>query len=157
MELPRDYPTHSELLAQARHAAAYAYAPYSGFAVGAAVLAADGSIFAGCNVENASLGLTICAERAAVCATVTGGHREIVAIAVSAPQAPLTLPCGACRQVLHEFRPRDWDMVVVLDDGAAGELVTLTQLLPRAFGPGQLDPQDASDEEAIIPGPEDAL
>src|ERR1700741_3390871 len=80
-----------------------AHAPYSNFQVGAAVATASGEIFGGCNVENASYGLTICAERAAVCAAVAAGHKEIVAVAVVTLGA--ASPCGACRQVLSEFGP----------------------------------------------------
>lgn len=128
-----------DLLARARVAAENAYAPYSGFAVGAAVLAADGSMYTGCNVENASLGLTICAERSALSAAVGAGHREIVAVAVSAPKSAGTTPCGACRQSLNEFRPSTSDLAVILDDGNSGHLVLLEELLPRAFGPRNLD------------------
>ena len=128
----------NELLARARAAASYAYAPYSEFPVGAAALAADGSIHTGCNVENASYGLTICAERAAVSAAVSAGHRQIVAVAVSAPKASHTTPCGACRQFLNEFRPASTDMAIILDDRDAGETVWLNDLLPRAFGPQNL-------------------
>lgn len=127
------------LLARARDAATRAYVPYSDFPVGAAALTADGSIVTGCNVENASYGLTSCGERSAVTALVGAGHREIVAIAVSAPKVPLTTPCGACRQVLNEFRPETQDMVVILDDRDAGDAIWLGDLLPRAFGPRNLD------------------
>jgi cytidine deaminase len=109
------------------------------FPVGAAALAADGSVHTGCNVENASYGLTICAERSAVTALIGAGQQEIVAIAVSAPKVPMTTPCGACRQVLNEFRPVATDMVVILDDRADGDAVWLGDLLPRAFGPRNLD------------------
>jgi cytidine deaminase len=129
-----------ELLVRARAAANQAYVPYSGFPVGAAALTADGSIYTGCNVENASYGLTICAERVALTAAVSSGHREIVAIAVSAPKVPRTTPCGACRQFLNEFRPALSDMVIVLDDDGSGEPVWLEELLPLAFGPRNLDP-----------------
>ncbi len=93
------------LLHQAWAAREKAYAPYSAFAVGAALLAADGRVFCGCNVENLSFGLTICAERAAVCAAVAAGVREFVAIAVVAESVEPVTPCGACRQVLAEFAP----------------------------------------------------
>ena len=135
-----------ELLARARAAANRAYVPYSQFPVGAAVLAADGSIHTGCNVENASYGLTICAERVALTGAVSCGHREIVAVAVSAPKVPRTTPCGACRQFLNEFRPASSDMVIILDDGDSGEPFLLEELLPQAFGPRNLDagpPTDA--------------
>jgi cytidine deaminase len=128
-----------ELLTRARRAAGYAYAPYSDFPVGAAVLTADGSILTGCNVENASIGLTICAERAAICAAVGAGHREITAVAVSAPKSARTTPCGACRQVLNEFRPAARDMTVILDDGQSGEAIPLGELFPAAFGPRNVE------------------
>jgi cytidine deaminase len=136
-----------ELLARARAAANQAYVPYSGFPVGAAVLAADGSIHTGCNVENASYGLTICAERVAATGAVSSGHREIVAVAVSAPKVPRTTPCGACRQFLNEFRPNSSDMMIILDDRGSGDPVWLEELLPQAFGPRNLDallPTDTS-------------
>ena len=134
-----DTQVRNELLARARAAAEQAYAPYSEFPVGAAALAADGSIHTGCNVENASYGLTICAERAAVSSAVGAGHRQIVAVAVSAPKVSHTTPCGACRQFLNEFRPVTTDMAIVLDDQHSGELVWLDDLLPRAFGPRNLN------------------
>jgi cytidine deaminase len=128
-----------ELLARARQAATRAYAPYSKFPVGAAVLTADGSIYTGCNVENASIGLTMCAERSAIGAAVNAGHRDIAAVAVSAPKSLLTTPCGACRQVLNEFRPVSGEMLVIVDDGGGGEAVALSELLPAAFGPRNLE------------------
>ena len=134
-----DEATRGMLLARARAAAANAYAPYSGFPVGAALLAADGQIYTGCNVENASIGLTVCAERSAVSAAVAAGQREILAVAVSAPKAAGTTPCGACRQVLNEFRPDAAELVVILDDRQGGESVRFTDLLPRGFGPKNLE------------------
>jgi cytidine deaminase len=98
----------TELIAAARTAAAFAHCPYSRFRVGAAVLA-DGKVFSGCNVENASLGLTICAERVAIFAAVTAGCKHLTDIAISCPDAPSDgerarhMPCGACRQVMTEF------------------------------------------------------
>ena len=134
-----DEATRGMLLARARAAAANAYAPYSGFPVGAALLAADGQIYARCNDENASIGLTVCAERSAVSAAVAAGQREILAVAVSAPKAAGTTPCGACRQVLNEFRPDAAELVVILDDRQGGESVRFTDLLPRGFGPKNLE------------------
>ena len=134
-----DRHTQEELLSAARKAAANAYVPYSEFPVGAALLMADGSVYTGCNIENASYGVTICAERAAVSTAVSAGQREIVAVAVSAPRSLLTTPCGACRQVLNEFGPANGDMAVILDDGASGTAVWLEELLPRAFGPRNLE------------------
>lgn len=130
-----DRETRRILLGRARQAAEHAYVPYSSFPVGAALLLADGSIVTGANIENASYPLTICAERSAVATAASAGHREIIAVAVSAPRSPGTSPCGACRQVLNEFRPAGGDMTVILDDGAEGILSSIEELLPRAFGP----------------------
>ena len=133
-----DASTRTKLLEAARLAARHAYAPYSNFPVGAAVLTADGSVFSGSNIENASYGLTICAERSAVAAAVSAGHREIVAVAVSAPRLPRASPCGACRQVLNEFRPANGGLTVMLDDRQNGVDTSIEELLPQAFGPNNL-------------------
>jgi cytidine deaminase len=126
------------LLQAARDAARNAYAPYSGFPVGAAVLTANGDVVTGANVENASSGLTNCGERVAIQAAAAMGHREIVAVAVSAPRAPGTTPCGACRQVMNEFKPLNREMLVILDYFDNSTTVTLSELLPRSFGPQDL-------------------
>jgi cytidine deaminase len=108
-----------------------AHARYSQFPVGAAVLTASSEIFAGCNVENASYGLTICAERAAVCAAVAAGHKQIVAVAVAT--AGGHSPCGACRQVLSEFG-RAMDVLLVdADNPSQVRATTLDALLPEQF------------------------
>jgi cytidine deaminase len=122
------------LIEAALRARESAYAPYSRFRVGAAVLAEE-QIFTGCNVENASFGLTICAERAAVFAAVAAGAREIRALAVATENGGT--PCGACRQVLAEFAPKDGAPLRVLVANAATGGVretTLAALLPEAFG-----------------------
>lgn len=116
------------LLDAARTAAARAYAPYSGFQVGAALRTTTGEVFTGCNVENASFGETICAERNAVTTMVAAGHREIDTIAVTGSADPCW-PCGACRQVLAEFGCRR--VVVAGPDGAVE--VDFADLLPHSF------------------------
>ena len=129
-------PRCRRLVSAARQAAEATYAPYSKFPVGAAVLTASGRIFTGCNVENASYGLSCCAERTAVFKAVAGGARKIVAVAVYTLTLKPTLPCGACRQVIHEFGPK----AVILCACRSREPIetTLDQLLPGAFGPAAL-------------------
>ena len=108
-----------------------AHAPYSKFQVGAAILTASGEIFAGCNVENASYGLTICAERVAVGSAVAAGHKQIVAVAVASSGGHS--PCGACRQVLSEFGPAMEVILVDADDPTRTRTTTLAALLPEQF------------------------
>jgi cytidine deaminase len=119
-----------ELIAQARAVARHAHSPYSGVRVGAALLGVDGRVFVGCNVENASYGLTICAERAAICAAVAAGARRVTAVAVATELDEPARPCGACRQVLAEFGPA---MVVVLAGRDVVRTTTLAQLFPEPF------------------------
>jgi cytidine deaminase len=126
------------LLAAAREAARRAYVPYSGFPVGAAVLTADGTVVSGCNVENASYPLSVCAERVAINTAAAAGHRQIRAIAVTAPKVEAVTPCGGCRQVINEFRGPGEEVWVVLDSAGVPEIVPLSALLPRAFGPSDL-------------------
>jgi homotetrameric cytidine deaminase len=109
-----------------------AYAPYSGYQVGAAVRATDGSIVTGVNVENASFGLTICAERAAIFRALAEGHRGFDAVAVAGPGSTVS-PCGGCRQVLAEFLPPDAPVIFPLEGQTVA--VPLGELLPDAFGP----------------------
>jgi len=120
----------------ARAAARAAYAPYSRFPVGAAVLAGSGRIYSGCNVENASYGLCNCAERTAIFAAVAAGERKIRAVAVFTPTPAPTAPCGACRQVIHEFGP---GVPVVSVCATSRRLESdAAALLPLAFGPDDL-------------------
>lgn len=123
------------LVDAARAVQQQAYAPYSHFRVGAAVETDDGAVFVGCNVENASYGLTICAERAAVAAAVGAGARRIRRAVVVTDSDPPAAPCGACRQVLSEFGP---DMTVEAVGPARTSRWSLRDLLPAAFGPEQL-------------------
>ena len=122
------------LVRTAREAAANAHCPYSGYHVGAALLAADGSVFRGCNVENASYGLTLCAERNAITTAVAEGRREFLALAIAGgtKQEP-AFPCGACRQVMAEFLAPDTPVFVApLEEGDARE-IPLAELLPFSF------------------------
>ena len=113
-----------------------AYAPYSEFHVGAAVLTESGEIFTGCNVENASYGLTICAERNAVFQAVAAGQRRLVACAIFVKGARVAMPCGACRQVLREFGAGM--EVLCFSDAAEPVRRSLDALLPESFGPESL-------------------
>ncbi|MEW6727165.1 MAG: cytidine deaminase [Bacillota bacterium] len=123
--------SNEELVKAALQARTGSYAPYSGFRVGAALLTPGGRVFTGCNVENASYGLTMCAERVAVGKAVSEGEREFVAIAVAGNGREKCLPCGACRQVLAEFAP---DMAVIAVNEYGDYSVTrLNELLPQSF------------------------
>ncbi|MBL93186.1 MAG: cytidine deaminase [Myxococcales bacterium] len=113
-----------------------AYAPYSRFQVGAALLTENGEILPGCNVENASYGLTLCAERTAVAAAVSQGHKKFIGVVVVTNTSPPSSPCGVCRQVLHEFAP---DLPVRLVNPAGETLtVSLADLLPMSFDKTEL-------------------
>ena len=121
---------HSPLIRAAMQVRKSAHAPYSAFAVGAALLCEDGSVFTGCNVENLSFGLTMCAERVAVGAAVAAGRRKFRCIAIAADSDEVISPCGACRQVLAEFNPG----LAVVSANLSGKVqeFSLEILLPRA-------------------------
>ena len=123
------------LVSAARAAQTRAYAPYSNFRVGAALESESGDVYVGCNVENASYGLTICAERAAVCAAVSAGAQRFRRAVVVSDADPPAAPCGACRQVLAEFG-RDFRIEAVGPRGTA--TWTMAELLPAAFSREQL-------------------
>jgi cytidine deaminase len=126
-----------KLIQEAIQAREYAYAPYSGYKVGAALLGKSRRIYTGCNVENASYGAAICAERVAAVKAISEGEREFVMLAVVVDSAKPASPCGICRQFLYEFSP-DLKLVLANLRGQAVER-TLTQYLPDAFGPNRLD------------------
>lgn len=123
----------------ARQACQYAYAPYSGFPVGAAVLTDCGQIVTGCNVENASLGLSCCAERVALFNAVSQGKLNIVALAIYTPTATPTPPCGACRQALQEFAVKA--VIISLCQSDQRLESSLSTLLPMAFSVSRLQDQ----------------
>ncbi|MCD4655886.1 cytidine deaminase [bacterium] len=122
---------YTNLIAAAKVAANTAYAPYSNFRVGAALMTASGEIFTGCNIENASYGLTICAERVAIFKARSSGFSEWKAIAIFAPQEPAPTPCGACRQVMSEGK----NSPIVIVVGSSGKVQTYAfeELLPHPF------------------------
>ncbi|MFO1030231.1 MAG: cytidine deaminase [Planctomycetota bacterium] len=128
---PVDASALAELVEAAQQVRKHAYAPASRFHVGAAVRTRSGRVFVGCNVENASYGLTICAERAAVCAAVAAGERELVAVAIATDLEEPARPCGACRQVLAEFGIGM--QVALVGRGGVRCDTTLASLLPDPF------------------------
>jgi cytidine deaminase len=135
--LPISEAVVTELKRRAREAAVHAYAPYSGFAVGAAVLTDRGEIHSSTNVENASYGLSNCAERNAIFEAIAHGARKLEAMVVYTPTAAATMPCGACRQVLAEFGV-DAVVICCTDDDSRERRFGLAELLPAAFGPASL-------------------
>lgn len=127
---------NQNLIAQAQQALQYAYAPYSKFKVGAAVLTAEGEIYTGCNIENASYGASNCAERTAIFKAVSHGHTCIIKIAVVSAANKFTPPCGICRQVMAEFM--EADAKIVLESGQDLCEYTLAELLPSSFNQSNL-------------------
>ena len=134
--------TPEKLIDLAKEAMTHAYSPYSGYRVGAALLCADGTVYQGCNIENASFTPTICAERTAFFKAVYDGHREFTAIAVAGGMhgkaSSLCSPCGVCRQVMQEFCGRDFLIHMGKGNGRY-ETVTLQQLLPYGFSEDNLE------------------
>ncbi|MBN9439559.1 cytidine deaminase [Bosea sp. (in: a-proteobacteria)] len=125
------------LFAAATAAQARAYAPYSRFRVGAAILADDGAVYPGCNVENAAYPVGACAEAGAISAMVAGGSRAIRAILVVGPGEELVTPCGACRQRIREFAVPETPVLIAGTDGVRARF-SLAELLPASFGPANL-------------------
>jgi len=121
-----------DLVARALAARAGSYSPYSNFAVGAAVRTKDGAVFVGANVENASYGVSVCAERVAILAAVNAGARELSAVVVATSTSPPVAPCGICRQTMAEFAD-DATPVILINDRGERRDTTLAELLPYAF------------------------
>ncbi len=126
----------NELALLASKARLHAYAPYSKFKVGAALLTGNNAVYTGCNVENASYSMSLCAERVAVGKAISEGHKSLKAIALSMTGSGS--PCGACRQVLHEFNP-SLQVYLADESGNIHRETTLSELIPNAFGPENLD------------------
>ena len=130
--------TKEELCRKAMDMLEMAYVPYSHFPVGAALESADGTVFTGCNIENAAYGPTNCAERTAVFKAVSEGHRKFTRIAIAASTEQFCAPCGVCRQVLSEFDPAgQMEVILVNRDGITKEF-TLAELFPYSFGSDNL-------------------
>lgn len=126
-----------ELIRKALKAREKAYAPYSGFKVGAALLSKSGNIYTGCNIESVSFTPTICAERTAISKAVSEGDREIEAIAIVGNPQGYTYPCGVCRQVIREFG-KDATLIIAKNENEY-KVYKLEDLLPHSFGPEELD------------------
>lgn len=123
--------TDKELIEISISAQKFAYAPFSQFKVGAALLCTDGSVYTGCNIENSTYGATNCAERTAIFKAVSEGRREFSAIAITSSGGELTFPCGICRQVLSEFSP---EMRIILSDKDDNiKTFSLSELIPHSF------------------------
>ena len=124
---------YKELMDKAIEVSKNAYVPYSHFPVGACVLTTSGKTYCGCNFENGSYGLTICAERNAIGSAIADGEKKIKAIAIYSPKMNKCMPCGACRQVLHEFCDNDEELDVIVKMGDGIQVYTLAHLLPESF------------------------
>lgn len=125
--------TYEDLMKKAIEVSKKSYCPYSKFAVGACLITDDGSSYSGCNFENASYGLSICAERNAIGSAIADGKTKIKAIAIYSPNQDNCFPCGACRQVLHEFCDDDKDLDIILKNNDELKIYNLAQLLPESF------------------------
>ena len=125
--------TYEELLEKTKEVSKNAYVPYSKFPVGACLITDKGNTYTGCNFENGSLGMTICAERNTIGTAIANGERKIKAIAIYSPLRDNCTPCGACRQVLHEFCDNDEELDVIVKMGDGIQVYTLAHLLPESF------------------------
>lgn len=125
--------TYKKLMKKAIEVSKNSYSPYSKFAVGACVLAESGKTYTGCNFENGSLGMTICAERNAIGCAIANGERKIKAVAIYSPNQDNCTPCGACRQVLHEFCNKDEELDIIVYVNNEIKVYNLAYLLPESF------------------------
>lgn len=133
---------YKDLIEAALEAREYAYAPYSGFPVGSSVLMEDGTIFTGCNIENASFGATNCAERTAMFSAISKGHQKMKALAVVGDLNTYTYPCGICRQVMAEFAKDPQIPIIIVKSKDEYLVKTLEELLPGAFTKGDLEAKE---------------
>lgn len=124
---------YEEMMEKAIKVSKNAYCPYSKFAVGACILTDTGNIYTGCNYENGSFGMTICAERNAVGTAIANGEKKVKAVAIYSPNKDNCAPCGACREVLHEFSINDEELDVILKDQDKIVVHKLSYLLPESF------------------------
>lgn len=127
------YMKYEELMEKAIEVSKNSYCPYSKFAVGACVLTESGNVYTGCNFENSSFGMSICAERNAIGTAVANGERKMKAIAIYSPNQDNCFPCGSCRQVMHEFCTSDEDFDVIVKEGDNLKVYNLGFLLPESF------------------------
>lgn len=123
---------YKKLIKEALKVREYAYAPYSNFKVGAAVIMEDGKIYSGCNIENASYGATNCAERTAIFNAISKGNRKLIAIALVGDISTYTYPCGICRQVISEFCSEDTDIILIRNENDY-LIKKISEILPQAF------------------------
>ena len=133
---PLDLNTRERMIKLAKSMSQKAHCPYSGYPVGAAVLSDDGQVFGGCNVENASYGLSMCAERNAIFQMVAQGGQRIHCVVIYTPTDQPAAPCGSCRQVINEFGSQA--LIVCVGDGEKSFESPISELLPKAFGPDNL-------------------
>ena len=120
------------LMDKAKEASKYSYSPFSKFAVGAAVLMSNGSIYTGCNIENSSFGMTICAERCAIFKAISEGQKEILAVAIYSPNEDDCYPCGACRQVMYEFQGEN-EISIITESKGNPDIRKMKDFLPYGF------------------------
>lgn len=123
---------YKSLMDKAKEASKMSYSPFSKFAVGAGVLTKNGKVYSGCNIENSSFGMTICAERCAIFKAISEGEKEIVAVAIYSPNEDDCYPCGACRQVMYEFQGEN-EIEIITEDKGKLNIKKLSDFLPYGF------------------------